>query len=128
MNCPKRDKDRTSFLRLAVCGLLCGAANGLFGSAGGALLVILLTKWAGLEQKKAFATTVAAVLAMSCVSAVIYQRGAPVDLGAALPYCAGGAAGGIIGGVMMKRVRAGALRRLFGLLIIWAGIRAVMGL
>lgn len=41
-----------------VTGALAGIANGLFGSGGGLFLVPLFTKWLGLEQRRAFATSV----------------------------------------------------------------------
>ena len=51
-----------------VTGALAGIANGLFGSGGGLFLVPLFTKWLGLEQRRAFATSVAVILPLSAVS------------------------------------------------------------
>ena len=48
-------------------GGLAGLANGFFGSGGGLFLVPLLTKWAGLERRRAFATSVAGDLPPSPV-------------------------------------------------------------
>ena len=39
-----------------VCGAIAGTVNGLFGGGGGIPLVLLLRKWAELEEKTAFAT------------------------------------------------------------------------
>ncbi len=47
--------------KFAVTGGLAGLCNGLFGAGGGLFLVPLLTQWAGLEQRKAFATSVAGI-------------------------------------------------------------------
>ena len=55
--------------KFAVTGGLAGLCNGLFGAGGGLFLVPLLTQWAGLEQRKAFATSVAVILPLSLVSA-----------------------------------------------------------
>ena len=57
----------------AVAGGLAGMANGFFGGGGGMLLVPLLGRWCGLEQRKAFATSVAVILPLcpdkgSCMS------------------------------------------------------------
>ena len=48
--------------RYWLCGALAGAANGFFGGGGGMVLVPLLTRLCGLEQRRAFATSVAIIL------------------------------------------------------------------
>ena len=45
-------------VKYAVTGALSGAANGFFGAGGGLFLVPLLISWCGMEQKRAFATSV----------------------------------------------------------------------
>lgn len=116
--------DKKKFL---VTGALAGLANGLFGSGGGLFLVPLLTRWAGLEQKRAFATSVAVILPLSLVSAAVYWAKGALDFSAAWPYLLGGAAGGLISGRVFKRVPVIWLRRGFGLLILYGGVRAVLG-
>ena len=65
--------------KFAVTGGLAGLCNGLFGAGGGLFLVPLLTQWAGLEQRKAFATSVAVILPLSLVSAAVYWLKGGVD-------------------------------------------------
>ena len=48
-------------VKYAVTGALSGAANGFFGAGGGLFLVPLLISWCGMEQKRAFATSVAVI-------------------------------------------------------------------
>lgn len=118
-------KERQKFL---VTGALAGLANGLFGSGGGLFLVPLLTRWAGLEQKRAFATSVAVILPLSLVSAVVYWTKGAVTFSAAGPYLIGGAIGGLISGRVFQKLPVIWLRRAFGLLILYGGVRAVLGL
>ena len=47
-------------VKYIITGALAGVANGLFGSGGGLFLVPLFVSWLHMEQKKAFATSVAA--------------------------------------------------------------------
>lgn len=115
--------DRAKF---AATGALAGAANGLFGAGGGMFLVPLLVRWCGMEQRRAFATSVAVILPLSAVSAVVYWMQGGLDLAAAWPYLIGGALGGLIAGRLFRRVRIDRLRRAFGLLILYGGIRAVL--
>lgn len=114
--------------KYAVTGALGGIANGLFGSGGGLFLVPLLTGWAGLDQKKAFATSVAVILPLSLVSAAVYFWKGALDFGAALPYLIGGGIGGLISGRVFKKIPLTLLRRAFGLLILYGGVRAVLAL
>ena len=114
--------------KYAVIGGLGGLANGLFGSGGGLFLVPLLTGWAGMEQKKSFATSVAVILPLSLVSAVIYFWKGALDFTSALPYLIGGAVGGLISGKVFQKIPLTFLRRVFGLLILYGGVRAVLAL
>lgn len=114
--------------KYAVIGGLGGLANGLFGSGGGLFLVPLLTGWVGMEQKKSFATSVAVILPLSLVSAVIYFWKGALDFTSALPYLIGGAVGGLISGKVFQKIPLTFLRRVFGLLILYGGVRAVLAL
>lgn len=114
--------------KYALTGSLAGLANGLFGSGGGLFLVPLLTQWAKLPQRKAFATSVAVILPLSLVSAGIYWFKGGLDFTAAWPYLLGGALGGLLSGKLFRRVPLTFLRRAFGLLILYGGVRAVLAL
>lgn len=114
--------------KYALTGGLAGIANGLFGSGGGLFLVPLLTHWAKLPQRKAFATSVAVILPLSLVSAVVYWFKGGLNLTGAWPYLVGGALGGLLSGRLFQRVPLTFLRRAFGVLIIYGGIRAVLAL
>lgn len=113
-------------MKYAVCGALAGAANGFFGAGGGLFLVPMLIAWTSLEERKAFATSIAIILPLSIVSVVIYWFRGGIDLLSAWPYLVGGAIGGIIGGKIFKNLNMIWLRRVFGLLILYGGIRAVL--
>lgn len=114
--------------KYAVTGALGGLANGLFGSGGGLFLVPLLTRWTKLDQRKAFATSVAVILPLSLVSACVYWWKGALDLSAAWPYLLGGALGGLLSGKVFRKVPLLWLRRVFGLLILYGGVRAVLAL
>lgn len=112
--------------RYMVTGALAGVANGLFGSGGGIFLVPLLTCWCGMEQKRAFASSVAIIFLLSPVSLfVFWLRGGEV-LGESWPYLLGGAVGGLLAGCLFSKLSATVLKRLFGGLLIYGGIRAVL--
>lgn len=114
--------------KYAVTGGLAGLANGFFGSGGGLFLVPLFTGWCGLEEKRSFATSVAVILPLSLLSAGVYLWKGGLDLSAAWPYLIGGFLGGVVSGLVFKKTSASFLRRAFGLLILYGGARAALGL
>ncbi len=112
-------------VKYAVTGTLAGLANGLFGAGGGMFLVPLFCRWCHMEEKKAFATSVAVVAPMSAVSAGIYLMRGDMSLAAALPFLAGGLIGGIFAGRFLKRVPTVWLRRVFALFLLYGGVRSL---
>ena len=114
-----------SKFRAAVAGGAAGLANGFFGGGGGMLLVPLLTRWCGLEQRRAFATSIAIILPLCALSSAVYWFRGGLDLRLALPYLAGGLIGGFLGGRIFKKLNMVWLRRAFALLILYGGVRAL---
>ncbi|MBQ5841458.1 MAG: sulfite exporter TauE/SafE family protein [Clostridia bacterium] len=112
--------------KFLIAGGLAGVANGLFGAGGGLILVPLLVGWIKLEEKTAFATSVAIILPLSVASYIMFcLRGGNV-WGEALPYLLGGITGGFLSVHLFKQVSAIWLHRLFGLLILYGGVKAVL--
>ena len=116
------------WLAPAVAGGLAGIANGFFGGGGGMVLVPLLTARCGLDQRRAFATSVAIILPLCVISSVIYLFRGGLDLAVALPYLAGGLAGGFLGGRLFQKLNMDWLRRAFALLILYGGFKSLFGL
>lgn len=113
-------------IKYGLSGAAAGAANGLFGAGGGMILVPLLTRWAGLEDKKAFATSISIIAPLCLVSIGVYCFQESLDVWAALPYLIGGFFGGLIGGKLFRKVPAKFLHRLLGLIIIYGGVRSIL--
>ena len=103
--------------RWAVSGALAGAANGLFGAGGGMILVPLLLRWVKVEEKAAFACSIAVILPLCLVSAAVYWARGALDLAQALPYLLGG---------LFRRVPATLLRRAFALFLLYGGVRNLL--
>ena len=116
------------WLAPAVAGGLAGIANGFFGGGGGMVLVPLLTARCGLDQRRAFATSVAIILPLCVLSSVIYLFRGGLDLAVALPYLAGGLDGGFLGGRLFQKLNMDWLRRAFALLILYGGFKSLFGL
>ncbi len=103
-----------------------GLINGIFGGGGGMVLLPLLTKWSGLDARNAFATCVAIILPMCCVSAAVYLFQVRPALGEVLPYLAGGVVGGLVGGLTFEKVPVRVLKVIFGLFLLYGGVRYLL--
>lgn len=89
------------------------------------LLVPLLTSRCRLPAQKAFACSVAIILPLCALSAVIYYARGNLALFEALPYLAGGLAGGLMGGKLFPHVPVKWVKRLFALLILYGAWSAL---
>ena len=107
-------------------GAAAGVVNGLFGGGGGMLLLPLFTRWAKLEERRAYATCVAAILPACSVSALVYFLGHRVAAAELLPYLLGGAIGGFVGGRTYGKVPVALLRKVFGLFLLYGAVRYLL--
>ena len=98
----------------------------MFAMFGATVLVPLLTRFCGLEQRQAFSTSLAVILPLCVLSAAVYLFRGGRDLLAALPYLIGGTVGGWLGGRWFRGVRVVWLRRAFGLLLLYGGARCLL--
>ena len=114
-------------VKCAAAGLVAGTLNGFFGAGGGMLLVPLLIRWVKLEERQAFATSVFIILPLCIVSGTVYIVRDGISCAPAVPYLIGGLVGGFIGGRIFKRVPTALLHRIFGLLLIYGGVRSLLG-
>ena len=112
-------------LKYAASGAVAGLANGFFGAGGGMFLVPLFCRWCHLEEREAFATSVAVIAPMSAVSAGIYLFRGDVSLKTAFPFLIGGLVGGLFAGKFLKRIPTVWLRRMFALFLLYGGVRSL---
>ena len=104
-------------------GLGIGIVNGFFGSAGGIFAVQTMEKL-GLEDKKSHATSILAILPMSIASGIVYFLGGHIAFnGDTWMLLAGACAGGIIGAMLLGKLKGGIVDAIFTLLILASGVR-----
>lgn len=112
--------------KAALTGALAGLANGFFGSGGGMVLIPMFLHYLKMDERKCFATSVFVIAPMCAVSALIYFLRGSFDISAALPYLVGGLFGGFVGGKIFKNISLDLLRKAFGLMMIYGGVRAFL--
>ena len=112
-------------IRLYFYGLIIGLVNALFG-AGGGIIAVNLIKNLGADQKEASATTLAIMLPLSVVTAIIYLSKGFMTFKDPLPFILPGFIGALIGSMIFKKCNNKFLRKAFALFMLWAGMRFLM--
>ena len=114
-------KKNIVIILLALGAAAAGFLNGFLGTGGGIILMFAL----GLAKDKIeirdrFAEVIAVITPLSLISSFIYGKN--IDIAAAEPYILPGIAGGIFGALLLCRINLDWLKRIFALMVIWAGI------
>lgn len=112
---------RTTFKKLSG-GVVIGIVNGLFGAGGGIIAVPILGR-SGMDDKTAHASSVAVILPISIFTLSLYLLNGRVELTEGLKYIPWGILGAIAGTKLLSKIPTIWLRRVFGLLITFAGVR-----
>lgn len=108
-----------------ISGFAIGIINALFG-AGGGMIAVPVLKSRGKSQKEAQACTVAVILPLCIISAVIYYLRGYYSLTYALKYVPFAFLGGITGAVALKKIPDRILKRIFSFLMLYMGIRMLL--
>lgn len=106
-----------------IAGGAAGFINGLFGGGGGMILVPLLLKSETLSAKETFANAVAIIFPICAVSFCVQLFFIDFPWFAAVPYLIGGAAGGLLGGKLFRKMPPLWLKRIFALFILYGAWR-----
>lgn len=107
-------------------GFAAGLVNGLFGAGGGLILVPLFCRQFPDRPKHAFANSVAVTAPLCVCSFLLFQLYRPISPASAVPYLLGGAIGGAFAGKALHKMSAVWLQRIFGLLLLYGGLRALL--
>ena len=107
-----------------VAGGAAGLANGLFGGGGGMVVIPLLSR--SLPPEKLYATCVGLIFPVCAVSAGVYLFTGGISLRETLPYLAGGAVGGWLGGKLYGKIPTKWLKWLFAAFLFYAGVKYLL--
>lgn len=115
--------------KLIFIGLAAGFANGLLGAGGGTIIVFGIASVLGESMKNGndvFATALCVMLPVSAVSCVFYALRGHINTEGfgyfALPAIIGGA----VGGLLLGKVKAGWVKKLFAVLVVISGILLII--
>lgn len=102
-------------------GLCAGSITGILGAGGGMLLVPILSFLKLCKQEELFPTSLSIMIPICAVSLIVSWQ--PVPVADVFPYLLGSALGGIAAGKWGQKIPSLYLHRVFGILILWGGIR-----
>ena len=101
---------------------VCGVASGMFGIGGGVLLVPLLGLLFAFSQHRAQGTSLIALIPPTGVLALLaYAQGGYVSWKTGLLLIPGVFLGGILGGVLAKRIKPRSMREIFAAILFVLG-------
>lgn len=112
----------SSKVKTALAGIAAGAINGLFGAGGGMIMVPALTLTREFEEEEIFPASISIILP-ACLVSLVTAGLANLPWRESAPYLAGSAVGGILAGLLGKRIPVKYLHRVLGVLILYGGIR-----
>ncbi len=111
-------RTRPSTIVAAGIGVAAGLLSGLFGVGGGIVIVPGLVLFGGMEQRRAHATSLAAIVPIALAAVIGYALDDSVDWAAAGLLTAGAIAGTVAGTRFLRRIPQRALRVIFALFIL----------
>ena len=108
-----------------VIGLCAGTLSGMFGVGGGFIMVPMFVHWLGIEQRRAHATSLAAIIPIAATAASGYALHRDVDWAAGALVLAGSVLGANYGVRLLARLPLVAIQRGFAVLLTATAIRLV---
>ena len=103
-------------------GALIGIINGFFGGGGGMVVVPLLNKMFGFEQKKAQATALFVILPISLVSTIVYMCFNSIAFASGWPVILGIVGGGVIGATLLNKLNNKVVKYIFIFFMLLGGV------
>ncbi|TPW72240.1 sulfite exporter TauE/SafE family protein [Schumannella sp. 10F1B-5-1] len=114
------------WIGLLAVGLIGGFLSGLFGVGGGIVMVPLLTTVLCFDQRRAAATSLAAIVPTAIAGTISYGIGGQVQLVGAALIGVGGIVGAQLGSRLLRRLPLGWLRWLFVALLAVVAVRTLL--
>ena len=122
---PLRRLPRGRLFGIVLMGLLAGAVNGLLGAGGGILIVYALSftlRKSDPDPRDMYANALCVMLPVSAFSCLRYAISGHFSTDGFALYTVPAILGGLAGGFLLGRLRAGVLKKLFAALVIYSGI------
>lgn len=107
-------------LKNSIIGICAGLVTGFFSTGGGMIVLPAIIYFIGMDEKKARATSIFAVLPMVIVAAFFYYKENFFDLFLGIKCAIGGIIGGFLGTRLLAKVSDKFLRIFFICFLLYA--------
>ena len=122
-----KSKSKVLFTMLFCIGsFIAGGINGFVGPGGGILFVLLLSWLTKNDKKDTFATTLCATVPITLIGTVAYFRAGAVEYEIFPYFLIPSLIGGLIGALLVDKLKVKWLNAIFAVLIIYAGINLLL--
>lgn len=114
---------------LVIASSLSGFCNAIIGAGGGIILTLALLKFARgkiTERRDVYINAQAAMIPGCAISCLIYSINGSLDTTGFSVYAIPAALGGIIGSLLLTKIKNIWISRLFAFLVIWSGVRMIL--
>ena len=111
---------------LALSAVVAGICNSLIGAGGGIIMSFSLSRLSGEDfpdKRNIYSNSQAAMIPGCALSCFIYSARGSLDLSASPFLALPAALGGLIGSLLLPKIKLGWLKGAFALLVIWSGYR-----
>ena len=112
--------------KLVAIGLVAGFFGAIFGVGGGIVIVPMLTLLLAFDQRRAAATSLAAILVSSVAGAITYGFNGEVKVGAAALVGIPAMFGVLVGTTLQQRIPVQRLSYGFAVLLAAVGVRLLV--
>lgn len=119
-------KDEALLAVSGIFALFAGLLNGLIGTGGGVIMLLILYKIYKNDAGAAHAAVTAVTLPMTVLSAALYLYREPAIISAAFPFLPAAAAGGAAGAALLGRAKPKTVSLVFTVMTLAAGTVAVL--
>ena len=114
------------WVSLILIGLIGGLLSGIFGIGGGIIMVPLLVNLARMDQRRAAATSLVAIIPASIAGSTTYFATGEINLLAGVVIAAGAIVGAVLGSMLLRRIPLVWLRWMFIVLILVVAVRMLL--
>ena len=105
-------------VRLGLIATLAGVFSGLFGIGGGSIIVPLLILWLGYGEREATGTSLAAIVVIAALGALVHGAYGNVDVPKGLLVGVPAAVGVALGAALQQRIPERTVSAAFALLLV----------
>ena len=112
-------------LKNSIIGICAGFITGFFSTGGGMIILPALIYFMKMDEKKARATTIFAILPMTITAIIFYNKSQSLNYGLGIKCAIGGVIGGILGTRILTKISNKLLKAIFIVFLLYASYNMI---